>query len=130
MGVLRTRLVFAIISTILEEVALAVIVLWWLPRVGINIPVWGLVIIMIAWVSWSVYIFRKGTRALKTKDMVGMPDMIGTKGKVVSPLAPEGLVRIRGELWVAKSTGDDVQTGQEITVVDQERLKLLVDKGH
>lgn len=120
------RLILAIISTLLEEAAIAVIVLWGLPRVGIQIPPWGLAIIMLAWIVFSIITFRLGTRALIRKEVAGLPNMIGTKGKVVSSLTPEGLVRIKGELWVAKSTTGEMKPGSEVIVVAQERLKLVV----
>lgn len=120
------RLILAIISTILEEVAIVVIVLWGLPQMGIEVPLWGLIIMIVAWATYSIFTFRMGTRALVRKQIVGFPGMIGTKGKVVSPLTPEGLVRIRGELWVAKSATGDMKPGGEVIVVGQERLKLMV----
>lgn len=120
------RLILTIISTILEEVAIVVIVLWGLPQVGIHIPLWGLIIIMVVWAAYSVFTYRLGTRALIRKQLTGLLNMIGTKGEVVSPLSPEGLVRIRGELWVAKSAGGEIKPGGEVVVVRQERLKLVV----
>jgi len=130
-GDMKRRLVLAIISTILEEVALAVIVLWALPKADIHFPLWGLIIVMVAWAAYSTFTFRLGTRALKRDQVVGLPDMIGTRGEVISPLTPEGLVRIRGELWVAKADGDEIESGNEVTVVGQNRLKLVVrDSGN
>ncbi len=120
------RLIFAIISTILEEVALVVIALWGLPQVEIHIPLWGLIIIMVVWAAYSVFTYRLGTRALIRKQLAGLPNMIGTKGKVVSPLTPDGLVRIRGELWVAKSASGEIKPSCEVVVAGQERLKLVV----
>ena len=123
---MKARLVFAIISTVIEEAAIVVIVLWGLPEIGIQVPLWALVLIMLAWLSYSVYTFRKGTKALKIQQIIGLPNMTGTKGRVVSSLTPEGLVRIRGELWVAKSTSGDIQPDTEVIVTGQERLKLEV----
>ena len=123
---MKRRLVLAIVSTILEEVAIAVIVLWALPKADIQFPLWGLIIIMVAWAAYAVFTFRLGTIALKREQVVGLPDMVGTRGKVVSPLTPEGLVRIRGELWVAKADSGKIESGNEVTVVGQNRLKLVV----
>ena len=120
------RLILAIISTLLEEVALVVIVRWGLPEIGVDIPLWGLIILMVAWLAYSVVTYRIGSRALRRKPVVGLPDMVGSKAKVVSPLAPEGLVRIRGELWVAKSAGGEMELGREVIVVGQDSLKLVV----
>jgi len=120
------RLVLGIISTILEEAAIVVIVRWGLPEIGVDIPLWGLIILMVAWLAYSVVTYRIGSRALRRKPVVGLPDMVGSKAKVVSPLAPEGLVRIRGELWVAKSAGGEMELGREVIVVGQDSLKLVV----
>ena len=123
------RLVLAIISTLLEETALAVIVLLGLPHLGIRIPLAGLIVLMAVWGTFSVFTYRMGSRALRRKPLVGLPDMVGSKGKVVSPLAPEGLVRIKGELWVAKSASGEMNSGGEVIVVGQDGLKLVVRKS-
>jgi membrane-bound ClpP family serine protease len=123
---MKTRLIFAIISTLLEEAAILVIVLWGIPQAGIRIPLWGLILIMVAWAVYSIFTYQMGTRALKREQEVGWPNMIGTKGKVVSSLKPEGMVRIKGETWAAKSDTDELKPGEEVIVVRQERLKLVV----
>ncbi len=123
------RLIFAIISTILEETAIAVIVLWGLPQIGIQIPLWGLIALMVVWVAYSVFTYQLGSRALRRKQVVGLPDMTGSKGEVVSSLAPEGLVRIKGELWIAKSASGEMKSGEEVIVVRQDGLKLVVSES-
>ncbi len=120
------RLIFAIISTLLEETAIVVIVLWGLPEIGVRIPLWGLIALMVVWGVYSITTYRMGSRALSKKPLVSLPDMVGSKGKVVSPLTPEGLVKIKGELWIAKSVGDEIEVGREVLVVGQDRLKLVV----
>lgn len=120
------RLVLAIISTLLEEAALVAVVLLGLPRLGVHIPLPGLIALMVVWGAYSTFTYRLGSRALRMKQVLGLPDMVGSKGKVVSPLAPEGLVRIRGELWVAKSTSGEMEAGRKVIVVGQDSLKLVV----
>ena len=123
------RLIVAIISTLMEETALVVIVLWGLPRLGIRIPLAGLIALMAAWGVFSVFTYRMGSRALSRKPVIGLPDMVGSKGKVVSRLDPEGLVKIKDELWVAKSASGEMDTGEKIAVVGQDGLKLVVCKS-
>ena len=120
------RLILGIISTILEEAAIVAIVRWGLPQIDVHIPLPGLIALMVVWLAYSVFTYRMGTRALMKKQLVGLPDMIDSKGKVVSPLAPEGLVRIRGELWVAKSASGEMKSDGEVIVVGQDGLKLVV----
>jgi len=107
-----------------------VIVLWGLPKLGIHIPPAGLIALMAAWGAFSVITYRMGSRALRRKPVVGLPGMVGSKGEVVSPLVPEGLIRIKGELWIAKSAGSKIDAGEEVTVVAQDGLKLIVRKSN
>ena len=122
------RLIIAIVSTTLEEAALAAGVLWGLPKLGIHIPLWVLIIVMLAWCAYTVITYRMGSRALRRKPVDGLIAMLGSEGEVVSPLVPEGMVRIKGELWRAKSASGRMDTGEEVTVVGQDRLKLIVRK--
>ena len=123
---MTARLILAIISTSLEEFALFAIWRWWLPQLGIQIPLYVLIMVMVAWAAFSVTVFQIGTRALKRKVVVGLPTMIGGKGKVASPISPEGLVMIRSELWGAESVEGNLDIGEEVTVVGQDGLKLIV----
>jgi len=123
------RLILAIISTLLEEAALAAIVLFGLPKLGINIPLWVLIVLMVGWGAYAVFTYRKGSLALGRKPEIVLP-LIGSKGKVVSAIIPEGMVKIRGELWQAISAGEIIEVGEEITVVGQDGLILIVSKGN
>ena len=123
------RLILAIISTLIEEAALIVIVLWGLPQLGIRIPLPGLVALVVVWGAFSIFIYRMGSRALRKKPIAGLLTMVGSRGKAASPLVPEGFVRIKGELWEAKSLSGKIRTREEIMVVGQDGLKLIVRKG-
>ena len=123
------RLILAIVSTLLEEVALVIIVLLGLPRLGIHIPLPGLIVLMAVWLAWSVIIYRMGSIALRRKPLISLPDMVGSRGKVVSSLVPEGLVRIKGELWMAKSADRKLDIGAKVIVVEQDGLKLVVQES-
>jgi len=126
---MTARLILAIFSTLLEEAALVVVVLWGLPHLGIHLPLAGLIVLMVAWGAFSFFTYRMGSQALRRKPIIGLPGMVGSKGEVVSPLAPKGVVRIKGELWEATSAGGRIDIGEEVTVVGQDGLKLVVRKG-
>lgn len=125
----RARLVLAIISTSLEEVAIYVIWRWLLPEFGIKLPFQVLIGVMVAWVAFGIWLFIFTTRTLGKQVPVGLPSMIGTKGKVASRLSPEGMVRIKGELWGATSAGGDVDAGEEVVVVSEDGLMLSVRRA-
>ena len=120
------RLILAIISTSVEEVAIVAIWRWLLPEFGIYLPISVLVGVMVAWVAFSVTLFVFTTRTLKRQVVVGLPTMIGSKGKVASSLAPEGMVRIKGELWGATCEVGNINAGEAIEVVGEDGLKLVV----
>jgi membrane-bound serine protease (ClpP class) len=120
------RLMLAILSTILEETALAVVVLIGLPELGIHLPLATLIALMIVWAVIAVIVYRAGSRALRKKPMAGLESIIGTKGRVVRPLDPDGLIRIGGELWRAKSTANRIDIGEEVTIVERKGTILIV----
>jgi len=120
------RLILAVISTILEEAALAVIVLVGLPEMGINLPLVLLILLMIAWAAVAVFSYRAGSRALKRQPVAGLGTMVGSRGKVIKPLQPEGLIKTGAELWRAKTIDVNIDTGIEVIVVGQDGKILLV----
>lgn len=130
MGDMIRRLLPGFISTVLEEMVIAVIMLLGLPLLGVRIPSWGTIAIMVVWAGYSTFTHLLGARALGREHLVGLPNMVGARGQVVSPLNPEGLVRIKGELWVAKSGGGELKQGTGVIVVAQERLKLIVRENN
>ncbi len=123
------RLLIAVVSTALEEVAIWVIWRWLLPGFGVNLSVGVLVGIMVAWAAFCAWLFIFTTVALRRQKTAGMPSMIGEAGKTAGRLAPEGQVRIRGELWGAMSEEGDIEAGETIVVVSERGLKLLVRRA-
>ena len=122
------RLVLAIVSTVAVEAALFTIWRWVLPGWEIQIPLAALIAVMVAYAIFAVVDFWFVTLILKRQAVVGLSTMIGSKGKVTSPLNPEGLVTIKGELWGAKAIDRDIGSGELVTVVGQDGLKLIVRK--
>jgi len=123
------RFILAILSTLLEEIALAVVVLVGLPELDVHIPLAVLIALMIGWAVVAVIVYRAGSRALRGKPMAGPEAIIGMKGKVVRPLDPDGLIKIGGELWRAKSAGSRIDTDEEVTVVERNGTMLIVRPG-
>lgn len=120
------RLLIAIISTIAEEIGLVILGFWILPLINVNIP-WPVILsAMAAWLGWSVFTYRKGSKALAHQPVPGMAGMVGSVGIAVQPLKPEGLVKIKGELWNCRAEAGDIETGAAVKVIKQEGLKLVV----
>ena len=124
-----TRLVLAIVSNILQLLALWIIWRWILPEFNIRLSVIVLITVMAAWAVFGTWLFLFTTRVLKKQTQAGQTSMVGTTGKVATRLAPEGMVKINGELWRARSTEGDISIGEDIIVSGEERLKLLVRRS-
>ena len=57
---------------------------------------------------------------------VGVETLIGASGLVVQECRPIGRVRVRGEIWRARSS-EDLESGARVRIVDRDRLTLLVE---
>ncbi len=56
----------------------------------------------------------------------GPEALVGAMAEVVSPLAPQGTVRIRGEVWSARTEGESIEAGAPVRVERTEGIVLLV----
>jgi len=116
--------IYSIITDLLEEVALVAAVLWLLPRFGINIPLWGLILIMASLGAYEYTTYRLGKKALDKKPIIS-PD-IGSKGRATTPLTPNGYIRVGNELWKATSIDSAVDANEEVVIVGVEGMTLLI----
>lgn len=119
----RRYTAYTIITTIVEEAALAAVVLRLLPEFGINIPLWGLIFMMVGLGAYACVTYWLGKKALDKKPIIS-PD-IGSRGCTTTPISPIGYVRINGELWQASSSST-IGAGEEIAVVGIKGMTLLI----
>ena len=56
----------------------------------------------------------------------GAETLIGTTGKVLSRLAPEGQIELSGEIWRARCAAG-AEVGEAVTVVGRDALTLVVE---
>ena len=123
---MSTRLLISIINNLLIEAIIVTVILWVFPRFGVHIPLYGLILICIAFLIYATVSYNVGSRTLKRKPLPGFTTMIGVEGETVNRLAPEGLVRIEGELWSSISENGPIDEGTHVIVVHQNGLKLVV----
>jgi membrane protein implicated in regulation of membrane protease activity len=116
----------AILSWMLEEAILMAVVLWLLPLLNINIPLWVLGILMVALAVYSYVMYRVGIPTFLMKPKVAAETIIGNNGKVTKRLAPEGYVKVRGVLWKAICDDAELEIGDDVIVVGIEGLRLIV----
>ena len=122
------RLILAVISMAIEQAAIWAVWRYLLPELDINLPVWVIAVIMVAWLIIGAGLYIVGTGTLKRKELPGLSSMVGVKGKAHSRLDPRGTVKIMGELWTAASENDVIESGEKIIVTGEEGLKLIVRK--
>jgi membrane protein implicated in regulation of membrane protease activity len=117
----------AIISWIIEEILLAAFILWILPHFfNINVPLWGLAILMLALAILSGVMYLVGRQTFFIRPRVAAENIIGSEGIVTRPLTPEGYVKVQGVLWKAICNGFELGVGDEVEVTGMEGLKLTV----
>ena len=128
---LPVRLLVGVLRLTLEQVAIYAIWRWILPEFDIELPLFAVILAMVAWGAFAVVRFILATRALKRPYTPGLPSLVGSIGRVVIPLTPRGTVRVRGETWSAILTeGDRAEPGDEVTVMDMDGLCLQVRPRH
>jgi len=115
-----------IVTSLLEVAAIVAIVIWLLPLWGIRIPVWGLILIVLAFGVYQFLTYRLGKRALGRKPVVSSDAMVGRYGKAITSLTPDGYVQLDGELWRASSVGSHTYRGDEVVVREVKGLTLVV----
>lgn len=118
--------IYAVIGTIIEMCILMAILLWGLPAVDINLPVWAIVLLAILMLAYSYYTYRMGRKALSRKLLHEMEAMIGVSGFVVTEGGDNCYIKIRGELWKSLSDTPLIK-GEEVVVVSVNGFKLVVE---
>ena len=122
----NARLIIAIITNLLDEAIIVALIIFGLPRLGIQIPLYGIILIGVGFLVYAVGFYTVGSRILRKKPLPGLTDMVGVEGRAVSRLAPKGFVRIQGELWESKADSGVINAGKDVIVIDQYGLKLIV----
>jgi membrane protein implicated in regulation of membrane protease activity len=93
-------------------------------------PWWVTVLVLAVVVPTGLLVSGQVRRALRRRTSVGAEALPGAAGTVVGRLAPSEaplgyVVRLGGELWMARST-DDLDLGDRALVVEVEGNHLLV----
>ena len=122
----KIRLIFAIVTSLLDEALILAFILWILPKIGVKLPWWGLTICIAGFAAFAVTTYILGSQVINKQPLAGFTSMVGLRGKVVERLAPQGLVKIEGELWSARTDAGSVEPGSWVLVTAQKGLILFV----
>ncbi|MDQ3646520.1 MAG: hypothetical protein M3345_06230 [Actinomycetota bacterium] len=99
-------------------IAIAILFLDW--------PWRGVLIVALAlFEAFEIYLWL---RWRKRRSVTGAEGIVGHRGTALSDCAPEGQVRVKGQIWRARSE-QDVAAGEEVVVTDVDGIRLLVAPG-
>lgn len=76
---------------------------------------------------FGLVVVRGAVRARREPSRVG-PPLAGAEGVAVSDVGTAGTVRVRGEEWSAEAVSGAIPAGSRIVVLEQEGLRLRVDR--
>ena len=122
----RAYTLYSLVRLLFDEAVLAALVLWLLPRFGINISIWLLIVFMAAWAVYSCLTSMPVGRVIARASAVGPEAPIGVKCTTTTRLLPDGYVRVGTELWRARSVSGDIDIEAEVVIVGIKRLTLFV----
>lgn len=83
-------------------------------------------------VSAAFFIYALGAviKIRKQKSTTGTDELIDRIVKAETDITQEGKLKIRGEIWNAKTDGDPIQKGEDIRILGREGLTLIVEKAN
>ena len=94
------------------------------PRVGVSLWLVGTMTVLFA--GTLVLVGQRVWAAQRLAVRTGSEALIGNMAEVVSGLGPRGTVRIRGEVWSARTEGEIVEAGTPVVVDRVEGVVLVV----
>jgi len=122
----RSFALYSLVTTIVEQAILVIVLLAVLPRFGIGIPVWLVVVLSLAWAAWSYFAYRMGEKVIGRTPVAGPEALVGVRCITTTPLSPVGYVRAGSELWRARSISGDIDTEVEVIISEVKGLTLFV----
>jgi len=92
----------------------------------LDLPGWVALALFAALVAKDAIFYPFARRTLESPPHIGPGSLVGVSGTVVRRVAPEGQVRIGGELWRAETRGAALEPGARVRVEAVRGLTLLV----
>jgi len=117
-----------VLVLLLDEAAAVALVFFvlWVLRIEIPLP-----ITITAALLLGIIVFITHKAIIPTfhkKQVTGAEGLIGLEGEVIEPLAPKGLVSVKGEYWKAKSVGENIAVGEGVEILGLDGLRLTVKR--
>lgn len=117
-----------ILVVLLDEVIVVALVFLALWLLGVDIPLPVIIVTALLLGAIILMTYKLVIPALHKKRITGSEGMVGLEGTVIEPLTPMGVVRVGGENWKAKSTGENIAVGEEVEILGVDGLTLRVSR--
>ena len=107
----------------------AVILILIIVQYWVVLPVWLFWSIIALWMVKDAVLFPFVWQAYDWERSGRSRSMLGERGIARERLAPQGFVRVRGELWRARKIGDGppIEAGQPVKIVKMQGLTVFVE---
>jgi membrane-bound serine protease (ClpP class) len=92
----------------------------------LRLPIGLVLAVVLPFAVILVFMLRLAFRSRLTKVMTGASGMIGLLGTAQTPISPEGMAFVRGELWKARSHMN-IGKGESVRVTGLSGLTLQVE---
>ena len=117
-----------ILVSLIDDIIILAVVFGALWYFKVKLPLWAMIAIGLV---LGAFIFIRTWAvlpSLRRKKITGAEGMIGIVGEVVESLTPKGVIMVGGEYWQAKSLDGDIEIGEEVEIMEINRLKLEVKR--
>ncbi len=92
----------------------------------LRLPITVVLAVVLPFALILIFMLRLAFHARHAKVTTGAPGMIGLLGRAQTPIAPEGMIFVRGELWKARSKMN-IAKGEGVRVISLQGLTLDVE---
>ena len=115
-----------VVIALLDDVVVLALVFALLWYFKVEIPVSVIIVIGLVLGTFVFIVHRAIVPSLRRRKVAGAEGMVGLVGEVVKSLKPDGVIRVSGEYWQAKSLEGDIEAGEDVEIIDIDRLNLEV----
>lgn len=122
----RLKVWLIVLAALLDDAAAIVLVFAVLWFFDVRLPLSAMIAIGLVFGTFVFIVHRAVVPSLRLKKVTGAEGMVGLTGEVTQPLAPKGVVKIKGEYWKARSIGGEISAGEDVVVTGIKGLDLEV----
>jgi membrane protein implicated in regulation of membrane protease activity len=89
---------------------------------------WNVILFCVALVveAGEIHLWRRFLERYRVRG--GVEGMLDERATVIEACDPDGLVRVRGEIWKARTIGEALEAGARAEVISVEGLTLVVTR--